>query len=125
MRILSIFCLFLFSLYGNPIEESGGWITQSKKGKALICGVCRDVADTFSFTKQNIEAIGSLFEDYRILIYENNSSDRTPELLLEWARENHRLSFKSEILSQEDLGRDCFNITAQNRYFRLAMCFFF
>lgn len=48
-----------------------------------------------------MEACGELFEDYRIIIYENNSEDNTRELYLQWAQENPKVVFLYEDLTLE------------------------
>lgn len=57
------------------------------KGKSLIiCGIVRDAANGL---KRNIPVISDLcsyFGDYRIAIYENDSKDRTKDILSEWQR---------------------------------------
>lgn len=87
-------------------------------GKVLICGVGRDIQKSFSFTKQNIEAIGSLFDDYRVFIYENNSIDESSKLLSDWRNENPRVSVISEVVNDEILSESCFVRTAQGDYSR-------
>jgi hypothetical protein len=71
--------------------------------KVLICGVCRNVHRAFPHTVKNIEKLGSHFEDYAVLIYENNSKDNTVELMQKWAQKNHRVTFKSETLTDSEL----------------------
>lgn len=71
--------------------------------RVVICGVCRDVEHRLPRTMQIMEQIGALFEDYRIIVYENNSQDATPHLLAEWARQNPKVLAKSEFLSEAEL----------------------
>jgi hypothetical protein len=74
-----------------------------KAEKVLICGVCQNVANTFENTSQNIESLASFFEEVAIVIYENNSKDKTRELMSEWAHRNPQITFVSEFLSQKEL----------------------
>ena len=39
-----------------------------------------------------------MFEDYKVFIYENNSTDNTSALLSQWAAVNPKISFISETL---------------------------
>ena len=56
--------------------------------KVLICGVCKNVSETrLPFSIKIVEQIGALFEDYRVIIYENNSTDYTPTRLYKWEKE--------------------------------------
>jgi len=73
--------------------------------KILICGVCKDVEAALPNTIRNIEKLGGSFKDYHVIIYENNSTDRTPEILKNWAHKNKHVSLFSEKLSQEDFNR--------------------
>src|SRR2546422_11402748 len=83
--MIRFFC-FLFSIlsayvYGGVIQE-----------KVLICGVCRDIAEDGLLTSiEIVEKMGSLFDDYRVIIYENNSSDDTPYILNQWAERNTKV----------------------------------
>lgn len=78
--------------------------------KVLICGVCQNVESRLVKTKMIMESIGALFDDYRILIYENNSTDRTPEILASWTRANPKVWLKSENLSDEELADVIVNV---------------
>jgi hypothetical protein len=71
--------------------------------KVLICGVCRDVASRLTEMTKIVEQIGSLFEDYRVLIYENDSKDRTLRVLSYWSIKNPRVTVKSEKLDNQFL----------------------
>ncbi len=62
----------------------------------LISGICRDVEHALPNMKSNVEALGSCFEDYRVVLYENNSQDRTVEMLKCWSLENDKVLVKSE-----------------------------
>jgi hypothetical protein len=72
--------------------------TQEKKydEKIIICGVCKDVEKTFRNTVMQIECLGSLFADYAVIIYENNSIDNTINLYRSWAEANPKVTFISE-----------------------------
>lgn len=49
--------------------------------------------------------LGAQFADYRVIIYENNSTDRTKELFQKWARRNSRVRFISEDVPKEVLAQ--------------------
>lgn len=51
-------------------------------------------------TIASITALGSRFSDYRAIIYENNSKDKTKELFQAWAKENPKVIFLSEHLKK-------------------------
>jgi glycosyltransferase involved in cell wall biosynthesis len=66
--------------------------------KVLICGVGKDIASAIPNTIQNAEKLGSAFDDYRVIIYEDNSSDNTPALLAKWAAANPKVKAVSEVV---------------------------
>jgi hypothetical protein len=60
--------------------------------KVIITSLLRDVADRLPEIKRKAERVGSLFKDYKILIVENDSTDRTRDALLLWAKENPKVT---------------------------------
>lgn len=79
-------------LYAHPIRE-----------KVLLCGVGKNIEQSLLMTRLSMERVSLFFEDYQIVIYENNSTDRTKELLCQWQEENPRLLLLSETLTEEEL----------------------
>jgi glycosyltransferase involved in cell wall biosynthesis len=71
--------------------------------KVLICGICRNVEKAIPNTIRSATELGSHFLDYRVIIYENNSTDRTRQLFQEWAKTDRRVIFLSEYLSKKKL----------------------
>jgi len=86
--------------------------------QVLICGVCRNVAPRLEKMQRIMESIGDLFDDYRMLIYENNSTDQTSSILLSWAQMNPRIWVKSEWVSQQELENNTINIHSDGTLFR-------
>jgi Asp-tRNA(Asn)/Glu-tRNA(Gln) amidotransferase A subunit family amidase len=74
-----------------------------KDKKVIIGGAVKNVARFFQDNKNEIERIGALFNDYAVVIYENNSIDATKYVYERWAQENKRVIFLSEDLSEEYL----------------------
>ena len=66
----------------------------------MICGIGKNVAKASKNTIASIEALGEKFIDYKVIIYENNSTDQTKSLYAAWAKNNPRVIFISENLSQ-------------------------
>lgn len=87
------FVLFILTLYSK-------WVfcntPQLYPEKVLICGICQNIENAVPYDIENIEKIGSHFTDYAVIIYENNSKDRTSTLLQKWAKKNNRVTFISE-----------------------------
>ena len=71
----------------------------------IIAGVSRDSAFGVENAIKNIEQLGGNFNEYAVIIYENNSSDETPRLYADWASKNPFVDFISEILPQEELAK--------------------
>ncbi len=65
--------------------------SRMRQSTAVICGLARDVAEILPVTIARIERIGERFSDYRVVIYENDSTDDTRPLLLAWAQRNPRV----------------------------------
>jgi glycosyltransferase involved in cell wall biosynthesis len=94
-RVLIILgCLFLnlLDLHAVAVPE-----------KMLICGICKDVEQAIPNTIQSATKLGVQFLDYRVIVYENNSKDKTKELFQEWAKNDRRVIFLSEDLSKKKL----------------------
>lgn len=89
-----LFLLFSLALFSEPIPD-----------KVLICGIGRKIEKAVPNVIRSATALGSQFADYRVLIYENNSNDKTPDLLKAWAKENPKVIIRSEKLSAKKLKR--------------------
>jgi len=104
---ISVFILY-FCVIGN-LESKGMFFLSSKHKhknfpeKVVICGVCKNIEKYLPNTIASIEEVGSLFSNYKVLIYENNSTDATPELLKKWQIKNPRVWIKCEKFTQEEL----------------------
>lgn len=68
--------------------------------KVLICGIGRNIEAAVPNTIRSATQLGSHFADYRVIIYENNSSDKTKQLLQSWANKNPKVQFISEKISK-------------------------
>ena len=77
----------------------------------LICGVCKNVESALPNTISSMANLGAQFKDFTVIIYENNSTDRTAQILAEWASKEKRVVFISENLTQEQLstGARCYS----------------
>lgn len=86
--------------------------------KVILCGVCRDVATRLPYTIKIMEQIGDLFENYRIIVYENNSVDQTPAILSKWAHENPKVIVQSEHCDHSFLSSVVINIKEDHQFYR-------
>ncbi|HSX10227.1 MAG TPA: glycosyltransferase family A protein [Chlamydiales bacterium] len=90
-----ILCLFLFTfLHGGQIPD-----------KVLICGIGRNIEKAVPNTIQSATELGSRFADYRVIFYENNSTDQTKKLLQAWADKNPKVLFQSEKISKRRIAK--------------------
>lgn len=64
----------------------------------VVCGLARDIGTTLAATVQRIEGLGELFGSYQVVLYENDSTDCTPDLLHGWSQENDRVTILTETL---------------------------
>jgi len=55
------------------------------RSTGVIVGLARNIEARLPHTITGIEALGAMFADHRVVIYENDSTDRTAELLKDWA----------------------------------------
>ena len=72
---------------GNAIAPARPVSTE----RVVICGIVRDCADAVPRMRILVERLGALYSDYRVVVIENDSSDRTPDRLRSWARANPRV----------------------------------
>jgi hypothetical protein len=66
--------------------------------RVAITGLARNVADVLPLSIGRVEDLGGLFADYRVIVYENDSTDDTRGQLERWARANRRVHVVSEDL---------------------------
>lgn len=79
--------------------------------RVIICTICRDVSSYLPEMISQVEKIGALFQDYRVVVYENNSQDDTPSQLCRWKRSNPKVSVEVEFLSDVALEAMIVNMT--------------
>ena len=54
----------------------------AKQSKVLICGIVRNAEPILRHTIARIKMLGSFFEHYHVILYENDSQDNTKEILI-------------------------------------------
>lgn len=64
----------------------------SKTKRVVFAALVRDVEDRMPEIEKKVEKMGKMFEDYRVLIVENDSKDGTRKYLLSWAKRNPRVT---------------------------------
>jgi len=98
-----VISLFFAIFFPNASSFAAEIHRDAASQKVLICGVCKDVSFSVENTIQSIERLGAQFNDYQVIIYENNSTDNTAQLFSDWALKNEKVIFISEFLSQQEL----------------------
>ena len=97
-------------------------ITRGKQrmqsARAVFCGIARDVADELPSVSRRIESAGSMFADYRVVVFENDSCDGTLDLLRDWQLQNARVSVLHETLNVRRWG----SVPDPERMAHLAYC---
>lgn len=78
-----------------------GRVKASQK-KIVIAGLARNIRKRLEFNIPILEQIGSKFQDYQIVIFENDSTDGTRDLIKSWSSQNKHVV----LLDCCDLG-DC------------------
>ena len=97
MRLfVAIFGLFLRINSLSSVEN-----THEKK--ILICGVCKNVEKGFNVVYESVYRLVKNFSDYRVIVYENNSTDCTKQLYQKWALHDKKIIFLSEDLGKKEL----------------------
>jgi len=74
-----------------------------RAARAVICGLARDGAARLPATIPQLERLAAGFGEARIVIYENDSADETPEVLRAWAARDARVSVVCETLGRPPL----------------------
>lgn len=69
-----------------------------QRSTVVLCGLCRDVRHFLPRMAARIERLGAMFADWRLVLYENDSTDATKEFLLDWRRANPRVEVITEWL---------------------------
>jgi hypothetical protein len=70
-------------------KEKG--VTKMKKSKIVFSGLCRNVEEHIDKNIQLLLESGSYYEDYRVVIFENDSTDRSREIIKVWTQKNAKI----------------------------------
>tara|TARA_Y100000356_G_scaffold132801_1_gene138774 strand:- start:57 stop:965 length:909 start_codon:yes stop_codon:yes gene_type:complete len=81
----------------------GASIASSKN--VIITGLCRNIMPVLKHTVARLRKTGELFNDYRILIYENDSSDGTSEALRKYFQKDNKTTVVQEITGAPMFGK--------------------
>lgn len=70
----------------KQIVQKGYEVMRSKK--IVLSGLCINIEDKLPILRKRLEHLGGYFTEYKIVIFENDSSDNTRSMLLQWQSEN-------------------------------------
>ena len=77
-----------FETYENNNTINNTDLTLPLPYDVVIVGCARNIESYLTNTKKKLEMIKSLFRSSKIIIYENDSTDKTLEILSTWKNEN-------------------------------------
>ena len=80
----------IFNVDRNAVSQQKGKEYLSNKS-VIITGLIRDSEHTIKYIKQNVYKITKLFNNYKIIIFENDSKDNTRQELLKWVDEDNNV----------------------------------
>lgn len=98
----------------KPIPYLKEGYSLMKNSKVIICGITRDNIKRFPLIQ--IERTGRLFNDYRVVVFENDSTDGTKELLAKWKQDNNRVNVISKDFGITKRPSISFLAMARNKY---------
>ena len=84
--------------------------------KVVIVGIARDNIIDLPDVKRYIEYTGGFFKDYRVIIFENDSTDGTKWFLSKWKQKNHKVQIISQDYQNKKRPSIGFLATARNYY---------
>lgn len=85
-----------FSYWSNDCEKAHQerrvkGLQVMKKSKVVFAGLARNIEDTIPVIIQRIESTAGYFNEYRVVVFENDSEDKTRELLKKWEQKNKQV----------------------------------
>ena len=79
----------IYSPLEDQIKKKG--LEKMKKAKIIFSGLCRNVEEHIDKNIQLLLESGSYYEDYRVVIFENDSTDRSREIIKDWTQKNTKI----------------------------------
>lgn len=93
---------------GNPkhyFERVEKGYERMAEKEVVICGLARDVMHALPRTMARLERLGKQFKNYKVVVFENDSSDGTLEMLQYWQKVNARVEVLTEQLEAKKWGQ--------------------
>jgi hypothetical protein len=79
-----------------PKETLAAGTNEMRRHKVVFAGIARDNGPELPMVMRNIEYLGDLFKDYKVIIFENDSLDGTKAILNFWATVNPKIKIISQ-----------------------------
>ncbi len=96
-------------IYKNVADTSISFQSENcssiQKYKVIMLGCCKDVANYLHKNLMILELLGNQFLDYRMIIYENDSSDMTRQILMEFNHPKFEFIFENDVKIKERTDR--------------------
>lgn len=89
---------------------------EMSKHKIIITGIARDNVEDFAVMKKHIEYLGASFKDYKVVIFENDSTDGTKILYNDWIVTNPKVHIISKDFHNKKRPSIKFLADARNYY---------
>jgi hypothetical protein len=86
-----------FESSGPKPDDSLDPTIEMKKYNVIFVGTVRSVEKYMKRALENVDTCGKKFNDYAVIIYENDSSDKTREILQENKKDNYHYIFEDNI----------------------------
>ena len=80
------------------LEQLNKGVEKARTQSVVICGLFRDLEKILPLTLWRMQKMGEMFADYQIVIYENDSQDRSLEILQDCAEQNSKIHILSDRL---------------------------
>lgn len=74
--------------------------------EVLIVGLVRDSEKALPQNIWRIERLGKMFKSYNVFLYENDSVDKTKDILIKWSQNNNRISTSLNTLEKKRHDQD-------------------
>jgi hypothetical protein len=92
-----------FANYYGEFADVG--LDDAKSLRVAFVAICRNAMPFLPLTMQYVQSAGECFEDYKVFVYENDSTDGTKDFLSQWSDGSRRFC------SLQDNGRPHLNST--------------
>lgn len=110
--------------YDNPFVKSINMTTYLRKEKIVFAGLARNIDSKIEKSIQNCVLLGSFFECYKIVIFENDSMDNTRPIIEKLASQNSNIQLVKCMTNPDCKFNECelytYGIMNKNRIDRMV-----